>query len=331
VHAMISHRVSRTIASLGLAASLALGLLAIPAASLAKVPHWTGSVVALPDTVTPGKPAGYAVKIHNNGPSNISKLYLFTLAGTESVVFTAPSQGTCNASGRLSCALGALRAGKDATVVVAFATSPAQTGNLDVTFEWDSTGLGSGSSDNSHGDALKLSASTKFSADGTNFAGGFVVSAGDKTVQNSQTIASGNRQSTKVVVNDTFIPASVQDGPGFTPPDLQTCVDTATFHCSKLFGEWSVVNVNNDANFPAYFKIFVRIDWTVPGDHDHDADDTPRLAYHQYFDLASDGWKQEIVSASCSTAAIPCLTVTKFTGYYEIEIHTFHNGNFRLG
>lgn len=328
---MILNRFSRALASLGFSLSLVLGMMAMPAATLGKVPNWVGSATPLPSTVTPGKPAGYLVTIHNNGPSNISKLYLFTLAGTESVVYTAPSQGSCTPSGRLSCTLGSLRSGGTVTVTTAFATSSSQTGQQDVTFEWDTSGLGSGSGDNSHGDALRLPASTKFSADGTNFAGGFVISAGDKTIQNNQTIGSGNRQATKAVVNDTFIPAFVQDGPGFTPPDLQACVDTATFHCSQLFGEWSVVSVNNDATFPTYFKVFIRLDWTVPGDHDHDADDTPRLAYHQYFDVGSHLWKQEVVSASCSTAAIPCLSVTKVTGYYQIEIHTFHNGNFRLG
>ena len=44
-------------------------------------PNWTMTVTKLPDTVSPGAPAGYQVVITNNGPSNISQLYLVSKVG----------------------------------------------------------------------------------------------------------------------------------------------------------------------------------------------------------------------------------------------------------
>ena len=42
----------------------------------ASPPNWTMTVTKLPGTVSPGATAGYQVVITNNGPSNISQLYL---------------------------------------------------------------------------------------------------------------------------------------------------------------------------------------------------------------------------------------------------------------
>jgi hypothetical protein len=137
-----------------LAFSLALAAMAGPAMTMAATPNWTGTIANLPPAVTPGATAGYLLTITNPGPSNISQLYLITTGAAPAPSFTAPSQGSCpNTGGSLFCSLGALRKGKTATVTVAFPT-PATAGTFTVNFEWNTTGLGSGGGDNSHGDAL---------------------------------------------------------------------------------------------------------------------------------------------------------------------------------
>ncbi len=81
-------RVPRTLTSAALSLMMAGSLLALPSAALAGLPSWSNWITpsdpkglseyadSLPGTVQPGYDAGFRVKIHNNGPSNISQLYL---------------------------------------------------------------------------------------------------------------------------------------------------------------------------------------------------------------------------------------------------------------
>jgi len=61
-------------------------------------PNWTMTVTKLPDTASPGATAGYQVVITNNGPSNISQLYLVDKVGDSITVptsYVTTTQGTC--------------------------------------------------------------------------------------------------------------------------------------------------------------------------------------------------------------------------------------------
>jgi hypothetical protein len=228
---------------------LTLTALAGPAVVSAATPSWVPvSAVALPPAVSPGAEAGYAVTIRNDGPSNISQLYLVTEDATQVPSYTDPSQGSCASSGPLFCSLGALRKNRAVTVVVAFPT-PEDGSQLDVTFLWNTTGLGSGGGDSSHGDELRQEVSTAL-IDHPDFAGAFVRGAGQ--VHNSQAISSTNPQSTLVNVPATNIAVTVQDGPGVGSANCP-----ASLGC---FTQTSEIHVASGATFPGGFSVYIQLD-----------------------------------------------------------------------
>lgn len=250
---MIPERLTRTLASFGLGTGLIIGMLAVPTAALAGVPNWEIlSVQALPGAVTPGGDAGYAVTIRNNGPSNISQLYFYA-DGAPNPTYSASSQGSCaNPSGSLFCSLGALRAGQTATIVSAFPT-PTSGSSFSVDFFFNTTGLGSGGGDNSHGDEL-IAVGTTALNDDPNFAGRFVRDS--LTVGNGAISGAGNQQSTTVISPVPNIAVTVADGGAVTnnpacPTGLVCVLETSQL----LVGDGS-------AQY-GLFKVVIRIDKTA--------------------------------------------------------------------
>jgi hypothetical protein len=249
---MIRSRSPRRLAALGLTLGLAITAIIGPATVLAAEPNWENlGVQQLPPVVSPGSAAGYAVSLKNKGPSNISQLYLFSVGTAPDPSYTSPSQGSCNASGPFFCDLGALRKGRTVTVIVAFPTPVTATGSFSVDFVWNTTGLGSGGGDQSHGDAIEVTGTTALSTDTQNFAGGFVVPTSDLTVANNQSIGSGNPQSTLVVSPARGIPVTVEDGAGAEG------VCPTGFSC---FSETSELHVGNGSTQYGQFMVVVQID-----------------------------------------------------------------------
>ncbi len=256
---MIRHRITTALVSFAMAASLLASAAAAPATTLASEPSWDDMVVvSLPTAVHPGDVAGYQISIHNRGPGNIAQLYLFAATNLDRPAYQDPLPG-CNTTGRFYCALGQLKAGATVYVTVAYTTPPSGT-SFSVDFEANTTGATTSDGGTSHGDVNPGTGTTSLIAS-NDFAGRFVNSFFQQTVEDSQAIVSGNAQATKVVVNNQFIPVTVQDGDGFNPTDLFTCtLSTKTFSCADLdFGEWSAVNVDNGTTF------FEQLH-----DHDHD-------------------------------------------------------------
>jgi len=330
---MIRRRITAALASFGLAASLLASAAAAPAVTLASTPSWEPMVVvALPGTVTYGAVAGYQISITNDGPSNISQLYLFATDASGNLdvtppVYENPFQGTCNdPSTGFYCSLGQLNAHATVTVIVAY-TTPTSGASVTHYFSANTTGSTANDGGTSHGDTNDGQATTNLVGAASDSGGAFVTTNG-QTIQNNQTIGAGNRQSTKALLNGKFYPATVQDGATFSPTDLQACtLSTKTFNCTDLFGEWSQVNVNNGAVFSSYFTITVQIDATLVGSG---VNANNLVVYHQYQDSAG-VWHQEAIIASCSGSAVPCRSVTTGKVYWTISIRTYHNGNFRLG
>jgi hypothetical protein len=179
-----------------LSLSLLAALLAVPSVVLAGLPNWEiVAVEELPSAVEPGENAGYAVTIRNRGPSNISQLY-FHASEAPHPVYSEPSQGVCsNPNGTLFCSLGSLGGGQEATIIAAFPTPDDGSTEFSVEFFFNTTGLGSGGGDNSHGDELPATGLTNLDPD-DNFAGGFSTIAGD--TESNTAISASNLVSTSL-------------------------------------------------------------------------------------------------------------------------------------
>jgi hypothetical protein len=235
----------------GAAALMLIGatLLSTAGVATAATPNWSMHVQPLPGQVTPGANAGYLVTITNAGPSNISQLFLTNdpSKGNPTYVLNDPNfPGACSPVGvALLCSFGALNAGQSVTVTIGFTTSG--TGSFDPVFEANTSGVSFTDPHRSHGDTL---------IDGTftgtvlvtnkNFGGGFTVN-GNGSVGNNSQLNGQNKQSEKISHLPAGIAATVQDGSTTGFP----CTSDGVVDCSKLIGEWSILSVNNGADFSA--------------------------------------------------------------------------------
>jgi hypothetical protein len=220
--------------------------------ALASPPNWVMTVTKLPPSVSPGAAAGYQIHIVNNGPSNISQLYLNDDFGG-APVFLTTSQGTCNAAGPLFCAFGAVNANATVDVTVAF-TTPSSGSSFPVTFQLNTSGSTFTDVKNrSHGDLLTVAVSTALN-NGKNFAGFFTTDA-NQGIGDNDTLSGNNKQSTRIGDLPAAVPATVSDGSvtaDACTTDLANGID-----CSLIDGETSVVNVANGAPDPNGFFIVI--------------------------------------------------------------------------
>lgn len=226
---------------------LTTAMLASAVGVQASPPSWVMDVIALPGSVAPGATAGYSVTITNNGPSNISSLYLVTKS-TAPTLYVDDSDGRDGCTGEgvaLSCNFGALNALEHVTVIVAYTSTG--TGSFDPVFEGNTTGQAFKDPKRSHGDVLiDLDfAGTTLNAD-KNFGGLFNIDF-NGTVSNNASLTGQNKQSTKVSGLPAHTGATVLDGPNVSA----TCTNDASqsIDCSTLFGEWSDVNVGSGGPF----------------------------------------------------------------------------------
>jgi hypothetical protein len=214
-------------------------------------PNWVMNVATLPPTVSPGAPAGYAVTITNNGPSNIAALYLVAEVNGSLVaptVYVNPSQGACDPVGQpLDCALGALTAGQSATVVVAF-TTPTSGSSFPVEFQGNATGetFKDGIKGRSHGDTLLPNPVVTLTAlnNGKNFAGFF--STDDVDGIFNSPVGGNNKQQAGLQNLPVGVPGSVLDGPNV----VGSCVSNPLegIDCARVDGEWVEINVAGGAD-----------------------------------------------------------------------------------
>lgn len=326
---MIRKRLGR-FATVLTAASLALMLLGVGAVS-AQNPSWAISITKLPPTVGAGHEAGYKVIVSNSGPSNINTLSMKVT--TPSTPDAAPTyfsgltwnfgpHGTCagtgpGGSGPLTCDLGTLSATQTATFTVAYHVPTGATGSFDITVAIQS-GSGNTGSDpgNSRGDAFSKTASTGI-GNSQNFDGGFSIS-GD-TYQTTGGLGRNNKQSTRLETTDSIIPVTVTDGITSFP------CSSGDPQCSRLIGEWSVLNVNDGVSqFPIKVTLLI---WggAVPGG----------VSTSDIFLIHADGTGAETPVKTACDGSIPpgnpdCLvSVTKIGNNYQIVAWLKHNGGAR--
>lgn len=269
-----------------LAAALATFMIA-PASSLASTPHWAGSAVSVPSKVSSGANTGYAVTITNNGPSNISALYLGTDIADSPVYVYPPSQGSCSAAnvGSLTCSFGALKAGATVTLTVVYKTHGSDP--FAVTFLASTTGnTTTDKGHTSHGDTLPLASSTALSND-PNFAGGFVIDGSPITT------GGGDDQQTTVTPVGTGFGVTITEGSDGTNP------------CGSgtPIGQPVVLNVNNGTTFSTPFLTTLTIPTsTLP--HEKQLSDF-RLC-HQYDNSATGVSLPKCASDAAPTNGIAC-------------------------
>jgi Domain of unknown function DUF11 len=314
---VIRARVRRLVATVSIGSLLVIQAFAGSAA--AAPPKWVMSVDKLPAAVTPGGDAGYRVTITNNGPSNISQLYLVTDSTATPVYLTSSRSGTCNElgalTGPLSCAFGALNAGVSVVVTVAYSTVGTSGNAFEIKFQANTTGnTFSDSKGRSHGDQLTTAVSTALNAN-KNFAGTFSPSDGG-TIANDAQLTGNNKQATGVIGIPAGFEATVEDGPGTTG----TCTSDGPIPCNALFGEWSVVTVGEGATFDDYFIVTIKF-----------KTGTPTGFLHSYVDPANPGATVQEAIGPCAggvpAASVPCFTWDDATD--TASIYTFHNGSFK--
>lgn len=236
-----------------LAGAISAGLLvaALVPSAVAAPPNWAITVDNLAPVVKAGNDAGFSVTIRNNGPSNISALYL-TSNQTVAPKYVSPNPW-CGTTGALFCSFGALNAGASVTIDVIAYTVPAGASRFDVVFQANTNGRTfSDKGGNSRGDSLNGLPTPALTINNNgNFGGGFVVDA--TTVSNSTSLSNRNIQSTQVVAPATLIPATVEDG---ITTDL--CAD-GLCDAGEQFGEWSRVSVADGAQYDAPFKVTITV------------------------------------------------------------------------
>jgi Domain of unknown function DUF11 len=286
----------------------------------ANPPRWAMNVTNLPPTVAVGSDMGYQVTISNNGPSNISQLFLVSKTH-ESPVYVATSQGTCAdaGSGPLSCTFGALNAKRSVTVIVAYDTPFSDTGANggpgdpgDPVFQANTTGLTFSDGGTSHGDTLTDSNETgTLFTDDPDFAGGFSLHGSEITTQGD--LSDSNKQTTDVVppLSDSPLVVTAEDGPAVA----FTCKKI----CSKAFGEWSSVNVGNGHQFATFFPITLLLR----------ASDAPNnLSQIKVAHVLDNGTTVEL--DQCTTNVLEnCIVVTSVGTNVQIKAYVNQNGGIR--
>jgi hypothetical protein len=322
---VIRKRLAR-ISTVFTAATLALLLVGVAPAAAA-TPGWTASnAVPIPSTITAGKAAGYQLTLVNEGPGNISSLFL--TSDTPGLVYVSDSR--CNPDAPLDCSFGPLNVGDPAIVlVVAFSTVGANGSSFTASFNLKTNGdtISDGDKKKSRGDSFVFSATTQFTAStDKNSAGGFTVPesvvAGGTTIQNDQTVGTKNKQATTLQSLPANVPATLLDG----PTNSAACTDTT--HCPNAFGEWSTISVPSVTGQPfasPFTVVLTIIGSSVPGS----------LAPSEVIVLHTlESGLTEIIDQHCGTEPISakgCLTATKSGNTWQIVVQLFYNGNLRGG
>lgn len=225
-------------------------LAAVVPSAIAAPPSWAINVQNLAPVVKSGNDAGFKVTIRNNGPSNISALYL-TSNQTVAPKYVSPNPW-CNTTGPLLCSFGALNAGASVTIDVIAYTVPAGASQFNVVFQLNTNGATfSDKGGNSRGDTLNGTPAPALTINNNgNFGGGFVVDA--TSVGTSTALGNRNIQSTQAAGLATLIPATVEDG-------ITSDLCGGACAAGTQFGEWSRVSVDNGLSQTAPFKVTITI------------------------------------------------------------------------
>lgn len=192
--------------------------------------------------------------------------------------------------------------------------------------QWSSNGSPSSDGGTSHGDTWNWYDGVALTTD-KDYQGSYVFDGSLSVVQNSQAVGPTNRQATIAFSPANGIPVTVQDGPA-----ANASCNSAVVDCSLLFGEWSIVSVNNGQPIPGQASTLYEFQITFDSSEIPSGLNANNLEiYHTY----SGG--DEVISTACTFARgsttpgnAPCLTIQKLKGGdLRVTIWTFHNGGFK--
>jgi hypothetical protein len=297
------------------AAAMALLLVGV-GTTVAATPGWQNSnAVSILDSVGPGKDAAYTVTLKNDGPGNISTLYL----QTDKPASYVSDERCTQLSPVLYCSFGAQNVGQDITFTVAF-TVPNSTGTFTVNFSESANGFSnSDKGHHSRGDINSFSGSTDITTGGGDFDAGFNVD--NDTFATNDSLGRNNAQATKLESAPDLTPVIIIDG-------ITSAPCTGSTACDRLIGEWSKLTVGDGTVGP--FKVTLLIyGKAVQGNPD------PSTLYLVHTD--SDG-VATVVQDQCTfdgsgnlTSTTDCLdgTPVKVGRNYKIVAWFMNNGGMR--
>lgn len=312
----------RRLVSVASAAVLALMLLGPGTVSATVAPFEFTNFASLPSTVSPGADAGYQFTIHNKSTStNISQLFLNAKdSGVPTFVWN--DRGiTCQTSPYLSCAFGALNAGAEIKVVVAYDTTGFSS-PFSVTFNLDSVGGATKDPHQSHGDSVSKTLTTAIN-NGINFKGAF-----ETTPEELSTVGiDGVGLSKRNAQASSILPPSGSAFGNYQPVTVEENVAAPTDDpCATLncIGDWSFVRVGDGTVGPVKVSILL-YGPSVPGQATVDT-----------IGLWHEGSSPNPIMLRCSDpSSIPsggsneCVTVTKQGNNILIVAWLLHNGGYR--
>ncbi len=325
-------KLSRRLATVATTALLGTMLLGVGTATAA-VPVLHATFDVLSPIVKNGDIAGFRASITNNDTSTVSQLFLIDKLSDGTLFSVTTTQGKCNAptAGPLYCALGQLKPTKSVTVVFTLTTLASTTSDL-AKVAFNTTGLGSGGGDNSHGDSWPSNFTSVALTNSDDFGGRYVANNDLKVVQNLQALSNANPHSTKTFAPISGIYTTVEDVDCATIPIDAICAGLTTG-----FGQVSKVNVNNGVDVSGtagptllHFTIQTFASEVPSGKNANNI-----FVLHTYAGLGS----SETITQACTfspknnpvPANAPCIAVLKVGGgSFQVDVWTFHNGGLRL-
>ncbi len=309
-----------------------------PSAALAATPNLTPTFSVIPTTVKNGDYVAFRASIRNDDTSTVSQLFLVELLRDPSLTLYSvnTSQGTCDTTTdptSFMCTLGQLKPHRTATVTAIFQT-PLTGLSATESLEFNTTGLGSGGGDNSHGDSWPSGPMIVELSSSDDFGGRYVLNSNLTIVENSQALSNANPHSTRAYAPTTGIGVTVED------IDCTTSSDPICDGFSAGFGQVSKVNVNEGLDVSGdpgttLLHFYLQLDSSeIPlGSNANNVS-----VIHTYIDEATGVLTTETIVTRCAFPKkgtipnnAPCITVKNLPGGdLGVDVWTFHNGGLRL-
>ena len=292
----------------------------LPASTLAAIPNVlsgrgaeanqiVGPSSAEPRKVFPGERAQFSIWAFNDDTSTVSQFFLTETEGL--AIYSASwsnsngTTGTCPTTIPLSCSFGQLRPDESIDAVIVLQTPVSTAPSVGVNFVFSTVGIG-------HGDSFPVPDSVGLKG-GPDFNGKFLVSGDLLVVGDSETLSTGNKQSTIVFSPTDGIGVSVEDGSG---PGSPTSACSAA---QKCFSETSEIQVGDGTDQYGQFKVVINLHSSL----------IPKGINANNLKVYHDGTQITTICGDIPVA--DCYLVKKLKTGFQITIWLEHNGKLNIG
>lgn len=320
-------RISRVTSIAGTAA-LILGLL--PGVASAALPSADPTQRSLLAEYSAGNDAGFEGTLKSTDTSTLPRLYLAVdtvgvaaLSYVRATINGAVVANACDKPGDplpVDCLFRRVRPG-DLVRVVIGVTPEVTASGVAVHYTWSTTGAGSGSGDNSHGDTWEVvdtAGGDVYSTSTLNGSGDYAGGFNESAIETTLAVSRSNPQAARLSNLPAAVPSSVRDTLADGSSALLTCVDSAEIDCDQLVGDWVEVNVGEGQTFGSVFVIDIVY-----------YQGNPKFFVHSYLDEGNQV-QQEYVGPCPRrnpASSAPCFTWKASTG--TATIYTYFNGGWR--